>query len=430
MKTSFHKSRENKRYIIGLIITTLMFVIFFTSKLWMYDDTPIAQTEFNTEITGLDQTILKLNTWEYNPEKELMEVTLELQHDGDDPIKPTFTFEAQERDSDDDYEVEVVYQDDTTAVIQIHNVTDEYRVIGLFVREHRDKRILEAELKEQNNISSDNNYNDTDGEEIEVDVSEIEPTERIIVGDYRRINVNNKLAHRNEKAYQIESVEREIAMVESEMKTILEESIPLEEELIQVYQDEISTLEDDLQFQTGEEQEETEMQIAEREESIIQAEADIEAMQAEVEDELEKHGILEEKLLAIESQEDPDLMEIFKEKYPTVYEDFQLSLDNEHSKESNNKQQDSPVTNQNPIEYLQKLDEAQRIFEENNQSNNDSNNQQQNGQKDNQKDKNTGENNNKESSNSDKKNSNDSDKDSNNDKKDDDNKNDKKKDKD
>ncbi len=60
MKSSIQKGTENKFYVISLMVATILFVVFFTSKLWMYDDAPIMQTPFNAEITGLDQTTLKL----------------------------------------------------------------------------------------------------------------------------------------------------------------------------------------------------------------------------------------------------------------------------------------------------------------------------------------------------------------------------------
>src|SRR5699024_12179019 len=88
----------------------LLFAVFFTSRLWLFDDSKVMQSPFGKEITGLDQTKLKLMKWEYNPEKELMELSLEVKHAGDDVVRPTFTFTARERDEKDEYPVKVVYE--------------------------------------------------------------------------------------------------------------------------------------------------------------------------------------------------------------------------------------------------------------------------------------------------------------------------------
>src|SRR5690625_923472 len=200
---------ENKFTVVALSVAVLLFSVFFTSKIWMYDDEEILQTPFGTPVSGLNQTILTLKKWEYNPNKELMEVSLELQHTGTDIVKPTFTFTSKERESEIEYPVQVVYKDDTNMVVQIENVPETYRVIGLFVNEHRDVKIVESELREQ--YESEEGSVDQDGEVVKMETPK--PTEKVLMGDYRKIKMNNNLVTKGAIDYQIENVEHEIKLV-------------------------------------------------------------------------------------------------------------------------------------------------------------------------------------------------------------------------
>src|SRR5699024_7756551 len=154
--------RENKLY-IGIIMTLCIFLgVFFTSKYWMYDDSAIAQTAYNKSINGLSQTTLVLRNWEYNPTNHLMEVTIEREHTGTDAVEPTFRFEAKGKETKETYPAKKVYESDNMMVIHIENVPSNYHVIGLFVTEHRDGKILKQEYKrhlKNDNDAATNNMN-------------------------------------------------------------------------------------------------------------------------------------------------------------------------------------------------------------------------------------------------------------------------------
>lgn len=289
MKSSFSNARENKFYIVGIAIATTFFVVFFTSKLWLFDDSKVMQSPFGKEITGLEQTKLTLMKWEYNPEKELMELALGVRHSGDDVVKPTFTFSARERDMKEEYPVRVVYKDDENIVVQIENVPKKYQVVGLFVYEHRDKKILEAEVKER--YASDQLYDELDEDEVEFTLPK--PSETVVVGDYRKIKVNPSLVTRGAFEYQKENIQREIDGVDREMKLIVEEKIPMHEESIVALENDIESIKDELDYQVDEEKEESLARIEHNKESIERAKEEIE----DYIELLEKHIKKKEKLL-------------------------------------------------------------------------------------------------------------------------------------
>src|SRR5690625_3023254 len=264
----------------------------------MYDDNPVMQTPFNSNINGLDQTTLRLNSWEYNPNKELMEVVLETDHSGSDLIKPNFTFSARERNETDEYPVRVVYEDDTNIIVQIRNIPDNYQVIGLIIQEHRDTKVLESEMDNQTSVANTSVDQEASDEEITLP----DPAEHIITGDYRKVKINNELVTRDAFDYQIENVKREIEEVEQEIMAIDNEQIPLQNDLMEVLYDEIDTIEMDLEYQTDDEQEGSMREIESRENRINDAEKTIEDLKLEIENLTEKHESLHKRLDAIQDE--------------------------------------------------------------------------------------------------------------------------------
>src|SRR5690625_5983782 len=93
----------------------------------MYDDSAIAQTDYDKSINGLSQTTLTLRSWEYNPTNHLMEVTIEREHTGTDAVEPTFTFEAKGKETKDIYPAKIVYESDDIMVIHIENIPSTYQ---------------------------------------------------------------------------------------------------------------------------------------------------------------------------------------------------------------------------------------------------------------------------------------------------------------
>lgn len=296
MKSKFNRRKENKVY-IGIIVTLgVLLGVFLTSKSWMYDDSVIAQTPYNKSINGLNQTTLILRTWEYNRENQLMEVTIETVHTGTDAVEPTFTFEAKGKESKETYPAKKVYESDNVMVIHIEHVPTEYRVIGLFVTEHRDDKILKQEYKRQ--LKNDSDVATTESDKIKK--SDLpKPEDVIIVGDYREIEVNKNLVAKSDKAYQKEAIMTDMERIKQEISTIIDENIPFQEELIATLTKEKTSLKNEMEFETKEEQTETEKEIEHKDNAISSAEEEIESYKSKVKELKEKYENREEKLAAL-----------------------------------------------------------------------------------------------------------------------------------
>lgn len=293
VKSKLNRRKENKVY-IGIIVTLgVLLGVFLTSKSWMYDDSAIAQTPYNESINGLNQTTLILRSWEYNPKNQLMEVTIETVHTGTDAVEPTFTFEAKGKESKETYPAKKVYESDNVMVIHIEHVPTEYRVIGLFVTEHRDDKILKQEYKRQLENDSDVATTETD----KIEKSDLpKPEDVIIVGDYREIEVNKNLVAKSDKAYQREVIATDMERIKQEISTIIDENIPFQQELIATLTKEKTSLKNEMEFETKEEQTETEKEIDKKENAISSAEEEIEAYKSKVKELKEKYDNREEKL--------------------------------------------------------------------------------------------------------------------------------------
>ncbi|MFD1707550.1 hypothetical protein ACFSCZ_12530 [Siminovitchia sediminis] len=309
MKIKMKWSLENKFYVFFLCVIGICFITFFTSKAWMYDDNSIVQTPFHTEINGLDQTTLILNKWEYNPKRELMEISITTKHTGSDQVKPSFSFVAKEKDSLQNYPVEVVYKDEENMVVQVKKVPKDFRVIGLFVREKRDRMILENEMKATLMESSGT----LDQDEDEIVYKAPKPKELVIAGDYRKIKINQNLETKGPIDYQTEQINREIMQVEKELFAIEKDQIPLQQKLISSIEKEIATLEKNMEYQTVEEKQESMAQITAKKEAIENGKKDQEKSQQEVEKLKEKREKLYKKLESLRPDEEAKQSQIEKQ---------------------------------------------------------------------------------------------------------------------
>lgn len=292
VKSKLNRGRENKIY-IGIIITLgVLFGVFFTSKSWMYDDSAIAQTPYNESINGLNQTTLILRSWEYNPKNQLMEVTIESVHTGTDAAEPTFTFEAKGKESKESYPAKKVYESDNVMVVHIENVPTEYHVIGLFVTEHRDEKILKQEYKRQ--LKNDSDVATTELDKIKK--SDLpKPEDVIVVGDYREIKVNENLVVKSDKAYQKEAIIEDMKRIKQEIAVIIDENIPFQKELVSTLTKEKASLKSEMEYETKEEQAETEKEIDNKENAISSAEEEVEQYKSKVKELKEKYENREEK---------------------------------------------------------------------------------------------------------------------------------------
>lgn len=253
LKVSLKRSTENKIMLTIFIIATLSLGVFFTSKLWMYDDDPIQQTPLNQVIKSLDQTDVQLKKWEFNEEKNFMEVIIEKKHTGSDIIKPTFKYIGKEAEKNIELDTKVVFESDTMVVIELRNIPEKFKYITVAMDEYRDEETLQIEQKESGNVEV---------------FSPKKPKRFVFVGDYREIDVNNKLATRDEKEYQKENLYVEIERINDEIKFIQDEKIPLKHRAVLELENDIKHFEEEMKFATEDEKQSLDRDIYMKKQAI------------------------------------------------------------------------------------------------------------------------------------------------------------------
>lgn len=297
MQAKLKSTKENTfigMFLIGFII---LIIVFFTSKMWLYDDNPIQQTPFNERIETLQQTTLILTDWKYNHKKNFMEVVIEKDFQGEDSIPPTYDFKASDTELNEDFSVKVMHETDNLFVIHILNVPEDYRFIRLEVIEIRDKEVVRAEKEEEllSDQGSSVQLEDIDDKELE------DSNFTILLGDYREIEVDNSIHLRSEIEYEISNTELQKDLVKKEIKVIKEDKIPLEERAILEQEKKIEELKEELEFSSGEEKEELEILISDREGTVVKSFEKIEEYEERIEDLEEKIKALDRKLDSLKS---------------------------------------------------------------------------------------------------------------------------------
>src|SRR5699024_11783632 len=104
-----------------------------------------------------------------------------------------------------------------------------YHVIGLFVTEHRDSKILKQEYKKQ--FKDDNNEAATDVDKMEQSTLS-KQEEVIIVGDYRKINENKNLVIKSEKENKKENIIEEKKRIIKKITIIIVECNQIDTHII------------------------------------------------------------------------------------------------------------------------------------------------------------------------------------------------------
>lgn len=277
MRISLKSSAENKIMMFVTIVLALALAIFFTSKLWLSDDSPIMQTDIN-ESLNLDQTEVSLKKWTFNRKDNFMEIVIEKKHKGSDIIKPSFEFLSKEDESNVEIETEIVYESETMAVVELKNIPEDFRYIKLAIDEYRDEETVKNEYQ---------------SDEVE---SKLKPKRVVLVGDYRTIEVDNTIQTRNKEDYEKENIYIEIQTIEDEIASIQNEKIPLKEKaIIQILKD-IDSLEEEKKFSTDEELYDLERDIYSKENSIESEEKMIDEYKEKIEQSRKKIESLQSKI--------------------------------------------------------------------------------------------------------------------------------------
>lgn len=239
----FQQTKLSKRkswlFLSVFVASFFIIMIFLTSKIFLWDDSKILSTPIGTEQRLSSQEVV-LVRWEYDPNKELMEVEI-----GSKNLAKMIVYELEftskeKTNPDVSLPTEVVSQFENTTIIQIENVTKDFQAVALTMKE---KPIEGGDEKEEDAL--------------------FEHAVWTVYADYREITINEKLMKKGDYEYVLDHIEREIAQQKMELKNI-EESIKLKGNEMEQYERDIKELEASKQYQTEQETKLTEIDIRQK----------------------------------------------------------------------------------------------------------------------------------------------------------------------
>lgn len=241
--------KENTLLLLVIFGAFIVFLIFFSSKQWLYDDEPIRHTPYGETVSKLSGTELVINDWEFNKNKNFMEVQVSKTMNTQNYTDSKLEVQAYDFESKDAIKTEKAYETDEVLLIRLSDVDKDIRFIDLKFEEDAKDNDVEVSGNTLDSDSIENDSNDT----IEDKEDEEEKSSVILFGDYREINVNNDLEKRNQKGYQLLFVQNDIDEVNHEIKEIRGKEIPELEERIVNLENDIKSMEGELEYTTGEE---------------------------------------------------------------------------------------------------------------------------------------------------------------------------------
>lgn len=257
---------EKDRYLISLVAVFIIgYTIFFTSKLWMPPDkASIPATEIGTIVEANERRVT-LISWNYDDEKRLMEVTIEITNTALDGIE-RYGWSAIEINKG-RLIVEPVIEEDSFVVLRITGVPKKYEEISLRMR-----------------------IDDETGEEELADIKLYATKDSVTIDD-----IGGKLSSKEYKKKACLSK----ADIYSENIEELEDLIKEEKELIREAEKTIKNLEERKTQQAPSEVIETERSIAEiqnkmqnSQSSISQYESEIAELKEKIEMQMEVYNSL------------------------------------------------------------------------------------------------------------------------------------------
>lgn len=258
-------SKKNIYYFTATILIVAFTILFFTSKFYLYDDTPVHQTPLNKAITSLNDTEITPIRWEYNPKNRLMEIELIQKNTSDNPLNATLSYYAKERSGNDILKLKAhqIYKNPASGdtIVEIKNVPTNYQLLGLFINE-------KAPASINNHPSSVSPSSDgTSGSDSE-QVNEKPVTSKLtIYGDYRRVKINSNLKRKTNKAYFENDIKNSLHLQQVKIEQI-KKSVAQQDKLIGELNKQIATLKENKSYQTDSDQTQINSQIQQKEAAI------------------------------------------------------------------------------------------------------------------------------------------------------------------
>lgn len=251
VKAFKYSSRRNSSifYTIALAIILLGYFLFFNSKSFMPDTSTIFYTPYD-KVSYIGSSKVKISRWEYNKNKDYMEVELRYE-ETDDQVLSKFNFSAKPRCNQSiRLPVKTIIYTDDTYILHIENIPKNYGAIALKLTQSSTSGTTVASY----DIDSDDDFSEMPTNDKSTDTI-------TLYTDYRKVKVNNNLKVETEKQYLYDLTKREINDNYTKISK-LDNAISTNKNLISVYQDKIVDLKSQLKYEIPEDQNKTDEKVS------------------------------------------------------------------------------------------------------------------------------------------------------------------------
>lgn len=261
------KKRKNLKlnvsniYIFMAFLFIVGFGFFGTSKLFMAEEVPINQTELNTEFDLRANGKFSINSWVYDEEQNMMEVTIVTNGMKDYSSDLDFT-SISKRNLKQELHIKTVFNDNEIYILHISNVPKNFEQVAL--RLHKSER----------------NMQDVFLEEDEIDDKGNEKLVSTVYTDERKVD-RGIVEEKDNRSYLLQVTE-EIITETNRRKDKTSKNIERINLVNEELNEEISKLKKELLYETLDEQIETNNKIYRLERDVELRNKDIEIMQQDI----------------------------------------------------------------------------------------------------------------------------------------------------
>ncbi|WOC32361.1 MULTISPECIES: hypothetical protein [Caproicibacterium] len=230
-----NKAKSYKRFCI--IFVSLM-LFFCSSKLWMPDTSKTYSSAYGMQQECSDNIVLTLNKWEYNPNTHYLEAVF-----GIKPEDENFVYDQDLRFTPKLYQFDAkgavmnqltcktAYADDSTLVIQMPSVPDDWNVLGLSISDNSAALLSIQNAEDPAEQKSKSLFGILDSSD----------THAVFYCDSRTVNLNTTLKAGTSKDYAVDAIESEITAIQDKI-TVCNTQIKRNNEAVTSLQRAIDTL--------------------------------------------------------------------------------------------------------------------------------------------------------------------------------------------
>lgn len=261
------KKRKNltmnisKVYVFVSFIFIMGFVFFGTSKLFIAEEVPINQTELNTEFDLRASGKFSINSWIYDEEKNIMEVTIVTNGMKDYSSELDFS-SISKSNLKQELPIETVFNDNEIYILHISKVPKNFEQVAL--RLHRSEKNMQDIFIEEEDIDSKTN----------------KKLVSTVYTDERKVD-RGTIELKSNRSYLLQVTEdiiTETNVKKEDINKKIEKVILLNEDL----NNEIEDLKKDLLYETLDEQIDTNNKIYRLEREVESKEKDIDLMRQDI----------------------------------------------------------------------------------------------------------------------------------------------------